>query len=121
MIRGALAEVIGQRVRVHIRLNEASSSFGPQVAVVGTLDGNADASQFRVLTGDPSDRTVSYAYFGLEDVRCWADQRGTSKGTFDCGAVAVVYVGGTTTHPYKGLPITLTDNGITPLIIPADS
>lgn len=104
LIKGTLADIIGQRVRVHIRLNEADQPFGSQIAVVGTLEGNADAGNFRVLSGDdPSDRTVSYAYFRLDDVRCLADRRTTKKGTFDCGAIVVVYVGGNPTHPYDGV------------------
>ena len=46
LIKGTLADIIGQRARVHIRLNEADQPFGSQIAVVGTLEGNADAGNF---------------------------------------------------------------------------
>ena len=115
---GIVREAVGLRVRVHVHLDQVTE-YGNQLAIIGTLDGSPDGDRFRVLTGEESDRAVSYAYFGLDSVTAVADRRVTSKGTFDCGAVLVIYVGGSSCHPFgeTEVPTVIASVGSTPAVV----
>jgi len=115
LIKNLLDTLIGERVRIQIRLNETDGQFGPQVAVFGILEGDVEANNFRVLSDGEDNTRACYSYFSVEDITCTADRRGTKKRTFNGGESAVLYLGGKPTHPYEG-----SDNDDMPLIIMAD-
>ena len=112
-----LNSLLEERVRVHVRFDD--SEFGPQIALHGRLQVHGDGVSFRVLSGQGP--ATSYAYFTLDDVAVIADRRPTEKGSFDGGALAVIYLTGATTHPYAGLeniPVCMDGpTGLVPVIV----
>jgi hypothetical protein len=100
--RNILDSVVGFQVRVGLQIDsEVETRHGPQLAVVGILEGARGS--YRVLSGPQTDRSVCYCYFTMDEVVSVADRRQTDKGEFDCGSVVAIHIGGKTTHPYSDI------------------
>ena len=100
LIQETLNKYVGKQTRVALLLNESEKEFGTQIAVHGILESFKEGV-YRVLSGKPTDRSVSYAYFKVEDIMTIADFEGVDK--LSCGSQCVVYIQGKPVHKYDSL------------------